>query len=63
MIPSYDTVLDRVHILFYIKPGFIMIYLALMSKQCKINLPKNCRGTIVMVPSTITMVPPDVPDC
>ena len=43
----------------YIKPGFIMTYLALMIVQC----PKtNDRGTIVILPGTTTMLPPNLPD-
>ena len=40
-----------------------MTHLVFVSAQCqKKYLPKNGRGNIVMVPGTITMVPPNVPD-
>ena len=40
------------HYMFYIKPGFIMTHLALMSAHCAVpkKTKNNDRGTIVMVP-------------
>ena len=44
------------------KPGFIMASLAKMGAGCHENHLKNGGGTIVRVPGTKTLVPPNVPD-